>query len=439
MSAAKLTRPARTPSTAPGRTRRAAANRVDTRSSGPAGERTRRRSAPRRGGGSSTLVVAVLVAAAAGAGAGAVAFLASREPAPGGEGVVTTPGVTTTYDGALPVASTGEGVARPVEPSSHPADGAIAAAPGAEVQGARSCEAEGTSVQERPTAPTSPAPAAALDSTPEEAPATTPEPAPEPAPATSREPARTPASPAAARTEQPAPSPTHTPLANEEAEDDVGEEPGPTPSPTDDDGGDAVLRAALGELLHVQHSVREGVVDVTYPFDMDAERLDFDLRGFDKAEINQVHGAGGHGGGVDLELGAGSRGTGRMQHQLELDGDCEVEVNVWTAHSGGRSQFFLVLGKVGVRWGEQLVKFGRSGPRPLGPEPDRMSFREERDVSIRLVRKGDELTVFMNGRQVARKAFSAKDLDGRVSLIVSDVRLVITSLRIRGQVDATKL
>lgn len=236
----------------------------------------------------------------------------------------------------------------------------------------------------------------------------------------------------------PRPAPQPAPTGDELSTEDV---PFTPPAPSAEEEGDAVMSAALRELLHVQHRLRLGVADFTYTFDSDAERQDFEMRGFDKAEINTVHGAAsGHtGGSNDLELGAGSRGTGRLQHVLDLAGDFDIDVNVWVAHSSGRSNFMIIMGKTGVRWGEQLVKISRGGMKPLGAEPDRMAFREERDVNIKLVRRGDELKVLLNGRQVACKTFEPDDLDGKFAIVMGDLRLVVTSLRINGKVDGSKL
>jgi hypothetical protein len=253
------------------------------------------------------------------------------------------------------------------------------------------------------------------------------------------------ARPAPRPPEQPAPRPAGpsrqpAPTADEPSGDDEPFTP-PSPSPSAEEEGDAVMIAALRELLHVQPRLRAGVADINYAFDSDAERLDFEMRGFDKAEINAVHGAAsGHtASGNDLELGAGSRATARLQHVLDLAGDFDIEMNVWVGHSSGRSNFIMIMGKVGVRWGEQLVKLTRSSMKPLGAEPDRMAFREERDVNIKMIRRGDELKVLLNGRQVACKTFEPEDLDGKFAIVMGDLRLVVTSLRINGKVDGSKL
>lgn len=197
---------------------------------------------------------------------------------------------------------------------------------------------------------------------------------------------------------------------------------------------------ALRDLLHVSHVLSDGKVDARYDFSEQGQEADFQMVGFDKAEINRVNGS--HAYSTDFELGAGSRGLGRLAHVLPLAGDVQVEFTIWLNHSTTRSNLVFMLGNnVGVRWGQQLVKVSRSGAmRPLTRgEPDRTIFREERKVTVKLTRVGETLTVECNGRRVAQKTFKAGELDGRFGLIASDLRLIVTDLRITGVVDAAGL
>jgi hypothetical protein len=250
------------------------------------------------------------------------------------------------------------------------------------------------------------------------------------------------------------------------AEEPAAEEPAPAPpstprradpQPTDDDEGevaftppaddrapqvdtDSPVALALRELLHVPYVLRDGKVDATYAFASAAEDSDFETAGFDKAEVNDVQSWGR--GGIDLELGVGSQRMARLAHVLALAGDFQIDLTMWLNHSSGRSSLVFTLGnKIGVRWGQQIVKLSKSGGgRPLaGQEPDRTIFREERLVTVRITRVGDALTVMCNGRKVAEKTLKPGELDGRFGLIATDLRMIITDLRIQGVVDATKL
>lgn len=232
---------------------------------------------------------------------------------------------------------------------------------------------------------------------------------------------------------EPEPEPEPAPASEPEAL------PAAEPSPD----ADAVLAEALKDRLKAHHRVRSGLLEVDYCFTSDTDRQDWDGRGWDKFEVNGVMGlATNHtSSAIALELGAGSNGAGVLHHALELAGDYTLEVGCWVAHSSARSQFVILAGKGGgVRWGTQLVKVSRGGGlRPLGPEPDRMGFRGERDVTIRVVRKGDTLEGTLNGASTGVKTFKPGELDGKVGIFASDVRLVITRFRISGRVDPRKL
>lgn len=285
-----------------------------------------------------------------------------------------------------------------------------------------------------------------------------------PAPA-QEEPEPIPVGPLAGRRMPPRPEPAAEPSRPEPAEpsepsapaepEPARREPEPEPRPsrpepdaptgTDEPSpdADAVLAAALKDRLKASHRVRDGGFEVDYCFTSDSDRQDWDGRGWDKFEVNGVMGlATNHtSSAIALELGAGSNGAGVLQHALELAGDYTLEVNCWVAHSSARSQFVILAGKGGgVRWGTQLVKVSRGGGlKPLGPEPDRMGFRGERDVTIKVVRKGDTLEATLNGASTGVKTFKPGELDGKVGVFASDVRLVITRFRITGKVDPRKL
>jgi hypothetical protein len=254
------------------------------------------------------------------------------------------------------------------------------------------------------------------------------------------EPADEPAGAEPAGAEPPAREP-----ARREPEPEPRSEPESEPASAGESSpdADAVLADALRDRLKANHRVRNGGFDVDYCFTSDTDRQDWDGHGWDKFEINGVMGlATNHtSSSIALELGAGSNGAGVLHHALELAGDYTLEVGCWVAHSSARSQFVILAGKGGgVRWGTQLVKVSRGGGlEPLGPEPDRMGFRGERDVTIKVVRKGDTLEGTLNGASTGVKTFKPGELDGKVGIFASDVRLVITRFRIAGKVDPRKL
>lgn len=212
----------------------------------------------------------------------------------------------------------------------------------------------------------------------------------------------------------------------------------PTAAGALDTGSPVAL--ALRQLLHVPHTLRDGRVEARYRFNGPDEVGDFEWTGFDKLEVGEVVGRNLR--TVDLELGVGSRRVGRLVHVVPLAGDFRIDLAMWVNQATSRSDLVLFVGdKVGVRWGQQIVRASRSGGlRPVaGAQPDRGLFREERLVRVRLTRTGDALTVECDGRRVAHKAFKPGELDGRFGLIAQDVRVVITELSVDGVVDPAKL
>lgn len=255
------------------------------------------------------------------------------------------------------------------------------------------------------------------------------------------EPAPAPATPISQQDDQP--------VNDDEEDDDLPPVLTPSPAPREtvappvaagalDTGSPVAL--ALRQLLHVPHTLRDGRVEARYRFNGPDEVGDFEWTGFDKLEVGEVVGRNLR--TVDLELGVGSRRVGRLVHVVPLAGDFKIDLAMWVNQATSRSDLVLFVGdKVGVRWGQQIVRASRSGGlRPVaGAQPDRGLFREERLVRVRLTRTGDALTVECDGRRVAHKAFKPGELDGRFGLVAQDVRVVITELSVDGVVDPAKL
>lgn len=213
-----------------------------------------------------------------------------------------------------------------------------------------------------------------------------------------------------------------------------------TASPTD--ASDAVLLPAIEELLVLRPCrVAGGVATLDYPLADPAEAQDFEWGGFDKVELHQVTGH--RTADTGLELGAGSNQAGRLRHKLPLTGSYEIEVELWAAHNTPSAMVcFGVSDKVGVLWGQQLVN-----PRTLRPwsknQPaaDVTLFREERPVRAKITATNAlELTVECNGRRTAAHRFTKGELrSGQFAVFARNCRIVLTSLKIRGQVDGAKL
>lgn len=216
------------------------------------------------------------------------------------------------------------------------------------------------------------------------------------------------------------------------------QDPTPTAPPKDEA---AVLRQKLGEVLQVAPQVdKERVVSLYYALQERKEAVDFTQKGFDKFEVGKVHVQ-----GLDevtgLELGAGSRGLANALHRLTWTGDFELKLSVQVLASPQSGVFCVLLGKkVGVLWGQRLVKARGFKPLTKTGKLDREAFKEGRLVQIVMTRSGTTLSVTCDGLPTDTYEFKKGELDGiQFGFAASNVRLVVTNLTIRGQVVESKI
>lgn len=234
------------------------------------------------------------------------------------------------------------------------------------------------------------------------------------------------------------------PLLQDDDEPKPEPEPSTEPPPSTDKApaGDAKPPAreldttspeaqALKALLHVDPQyAKDGTVELVYEFDGEAELLDWQHQGFDLAETR----------GGNLTLGAGSQGQGLIQHTLALLGPYEVEIACRVDWISSRSDLVFLLGKGGGRFGNQFVEKKSSGFKPVTKnEPARERFGGGRDVTVRYVVNGDDVTVWINGVQLGTTNKLKGKLPGKVGLWMTDMRLVVQRVTIKGRIDASKL
>jgi hypothetical protein len=184
-------------------------------------------------------------------------------------------------------------------------------------------------------------------------------------------------------------------------------------------------------MLHVDpRYAKDGTVELLYEFDGEAELLDWQHSGFDLAETR-------HG---DLTLGAGSQGQGLVQHTLAMQGPYEVVLNCRIDWLSSRSDLVFILGKGGGRFGNQFVEKKSSGFKPVTKnDPARDRFGGGRDVTLRYVINGDDVTVWINGVQMGTTNKLKGKLAGKFGMWMTDMRLVVRSVTIKGRIDASKL
>lgn len=237
--------------------------------------------------------------------------------------------------------------------------------------------------------------------------------------------------------------------AQDDEDQDEGDDEGDGDAPDGDDdtsapslGGvdDAALRARLEPIVHLQgYGLQDGVVTLAYPLTEPVELRAFEHSGFDKVDLRSVSGQAQSGPGI--ELGAGSRNVGRLLHKLPLKGDVEVTVELWIAHNTPSAVVCFVLGeKVGVLWGQQIVKPSNMRPYGRSAPADPLLFKEERSVRSTFTVTGNDLVVRCQGSESGRHTFTKNELRSmRFGVIARNCRLVLTDLQLRGTVDTAKL
>lgn len=201
---------------------------------------------------------------------------------------------------------------------------------------------------------------------------------------------------------------------------------------------------AMNELLTVPHSLRKNMeLSVNYPMEQGGELEDFESLGFDKFEICRASRSAGAWAEpiLGLEVGVSSQRVARMWHAVTLTDAFEIELEMWVNAGGSRSSLvFLVGKKVGVSWGQEIVKVSKRGAtRRISGKVDRNVFRGERKVKIKITARDNTLTIKCDGRTTAKKAFKSGELKGRFGMIAKGVRFQVLDLRINGFVDPSKL
>jgi hypothetical protein len=201
------------------------------------------------------------------------------------------------------------------------------------------------------------------------------------------------------------------------------------------------LQTLLNERLQVPVSVSAArVLKLRYPFTEHRELADFKAKSFDKCavgdvfkEANQPHRA--------LEIGAGSRRAGRLLHDLTFKGDFNVRVRMSILSSAPSSKVCFLLGKkVGVLWGQRLVKPSKMKPLTRKGKLDTSVFGNGRVVELTFKRRGELLTITCDGRLTDRRSFKRGELDNlRIGLVAQNVRLAIYDWDITSAINERKL
>lgn len=190
---------------------------------------------------------------------------------------------------------------------------------------------------------------------------------------------------------------------------------------------------ALASLLQVKPNYGDDKrVEITYNFAEASELEDFESRGFDRYQKE-----------FGLELGVGSRGQGLLLHRLHLKGDYSVEIKGRIEYIAPSSSLVFVVGDgaSGAIFGSALAKRSRKGYRVLSRKTkiDRRPFGAGRDATVKLQVEKGVLTTFVNGRAYGATKKLKKKLTGRPGIYMTNLRFIVTSITIKGEIDPAKL
>lgn len=140
-----------------------------------------------------------------------------------------------------------------------------------------------------------------------------------------------------------------------------------------------------------------------------------------------------------LSLSAGGA-PGLIAHTLEFVGEYEVEVRCHVERTSTRSALVFMLGKGGASWGSQLVQRGSSGFSVLGrAAPDKDAWAGGRQVTVKVEARSGELATSLNGTRIDATRRAEGKLDGRVSIYLTDMHLVLHRVVIKGTVNPNAL
>lgn len=205
---------------------------------------------------------------------------------------------------------------------------------------------------------------------------------------------------------------------------------------------------ALAELLVRDAAyAKDGTVSIVYDFTEPTQQQDWEMRGFDLVEAS-VRAKGKRkkrrrdlGKKTKfLNLNVGSQGKGLLLHSLEMKGAFEVTFTGSIDRMSTRSDLVFVVGKGGLRFGNQFVKGSRGSFRPVKKgDVDRSAFEARRPVIVRLLCGNGKLSAFINGAMVGQTSKLKGKLDGKIGLFATDMSFYLSKVEIKGEINKKKL
>jgi hypothetical protein len=226
----------------------------------------------------------------------------------------------------------------------------------------------------------------------------------------------------------------------------------PPENPSEPGGSSAGSPLAPADLAAIQERVHTHVVDegdgrigLIYGMVDEGNAQDWDAKGCDRWEVTSTEKPGTQNKPFrDLECGISSYDDVAILHRLPMKGDVDVTVVFWVNYlNPDSSSLVFVIGAdnkkkfVGALFGQQLVKSdGRKVSAATPERPDFSRFANARDCTVRIVRKGDQVTLYFNN--VARGTTSASGFEGRWGFLAHNLRIGIRHVEVHGVPDLKK-
>jgi hypothetical protein len=220
-------------------------------------------------------------------------------------------------------------------------------------------------------------------------------------------------------------------------------EPSPA-APVDDPGETA---AAVQAKVHVRVAdFGDGTVGLAYNMREEAEAQDFDSKGCDRFEVTSTQKPGSQAKAiVCLECGISSGDDIAILNKIPMRGDFELSFDFYANYLHPETSNLIIIAGldakkrfVGAYMGQQLVKNdGKRMTKGTAEAPDFSRFTGARDCQVKMVRKGDKLTLWFNG--VERGSMTgAAGFDGRWGILAHNLRIAIRRFEFKGCPDLTK-
>jgi hypothetical protein len=194
----------------------------------------------------------------------------------------------------------------------------------------------------------------------------------------------------------------------------------------------------LRNVVHIDPTQAGGRFTLSYHLRDEPQKLDFEARDVQGPETSLVHGYGWKAALAEI---ASDDANGLFLNKVPFKGDFELDADFYIrCLDKDRSSFAFVVGYdtktrrwLGARWGEQLVVCDGHRTVPEDGPADMTPYLAMRRAALKLVRKGNSVTLFLNGTREG--SVTTPVGDGCWGLILQNVRVGFVRLAMTGTPD----